>query len=77
MRIPRSASSAGDRLAEAPREVRVVVVRVGAVAAEVDQVVAEVRHREAPYQLVLEGGAGVIGGEGDAHGPRIRPVVSR
>ena len=30
-----------DRLAEPPREVRVVVVRVGAVAAEVDQVVAE------------------------------------
>ena len=67
IRIPRSASPATDRLAEALGEVRVVVVRVGAVAAEVDQLVAEVGRREPAEQLVLERGPGVVGGERDAH----------
>ena len=56
-----------DGLAEPPREVRVVVGRVGTVAAEVDQVVPGVRRAEAPEQFVLEGGPGMVGREGDAH----------
>ena len=56
-----------DRLAEAPREVRVVVGRVRTVAAEIDQLVTEARARQTRDQLVLQGSAGVIGGEGDAH----------
>ena len=43
-----------DRHAEPLREVRVVVGRVGAVAAEVDEVVARGRAPEPPNQLVLE-----------------------
>ena len=51
--------AAPDRVAQAPGEVRVVIVRVGAVSAEVDEVVADVRRAGPPDQLVLEGGAGM------------------
>ena len=56
-----------DRLAEAPREIGVVVAGVGAIAAKVHQLVAESRAREVPEELVLEGGPGMIRSEGNAH----------
>ena len=56
-----------DRQAQAPREVGVVVIGVGAVAPEIDELVPEARGLEAPDELVLHGGAGVVGREGDAH----------
>ena len=59
--------AAHERVPQAPSEVGVVIVRVGAVAAEVDQVVADVRRGQPPDQLVLEGGAGMVGRERDAH----------
>ena len=49
------------------REVGVVVARIGPVAAEVDQVVAETGGVQPSQQLVLEPGTGVVGSEGDAH----------
>ena len=67
-----------DRERQAAGEVRVVVVRVGAVAAEVDQLVAGVG--EPGEQLVLELGAAVVGGEGDAHqrpSSRVRGAAAR
>ena len=68
MSTPRSAAPPAMRIAQALGEVGVVIVRVGAVAAEVDEVVADVRRGQPPDQLVLEGGAGMVGREGDAHG---------
>ena len=62
-----------DRPAEPLGEVGVVVRRVRAVAAEVDELVAEVRRGEpARASSVLERRSGVIGGERDAH--RLRPA---
>src|SRR6185369_6511941 len=56
-----------DRVADAGCEVRVVVLRIGAVATEIDDVVAETRGLEPAPELVLQGGPGVIGGECHAH----------
>ena len=67
MRIPRSASPRWIARPEALREVRIVIVGVGAVAAQVDQGVPQAGPVQAREQLVLEGGPGVIGGEGDPH----------
>ena len=56
-----------DRPAEPLGVVRVVVVGVRAVAAEVDQLVVRAGAREPLEELVLERGTGVVGGERDAH----------
>ncbi len=61
-----------DGLAEQPREVRVVVLRVGAVAAEIDQLVVGRQQRLQPrQQLVLERGSSVIGRQRNAHRRRL------
>jgi len=55
-------------------EVRVVVVGVGAVPAEVAQLVGIAQlGGQAAEELGFQGGAGVVGGNGDAH----RSVVAR
>src|SRR6187551_2245943 len=56
-----------DRLAEALREVGVIVGRIGAVPAEVDQLVSETGRRETADQGVLHLRPRVIGREGDPH----------
>src|SRR6185369_6528818 len=55
------------RFADALREVRVVVGRVAPVPAQVDEVVIRPRLADAPEQLALQRGAGMIGGEADPH----------
>ena len=55
------------RVAEPLGEVRVVVVRVRAVAAEVLHVMTQAGRLEPAQQRVLERRTGVIGGEGDPH----------
>src|SRR4051794_2696517 len=64
---PAVSLSVADGVAEARGEVRVVVLRVGPVAAEVDGLVTEPRGIETPTHLVLERRAGMVRGEGDAH----------
>src|SRR5690349_3229440 len=54
-----------DRIADLRREVRVVILGVGAVAAQVDQLVAELGRTETPEELGLQGGPGMVGREGD------------
>ena len=66
-----------DRLAEALREVRVIVGRVRAVAPEVAELMAQPSGLEPADEVILEGGPGMVGGECDAHGPRIGPAIVR
>src|SRR4051812_24548953 len=71
---PAVRSPGPDRRADGLREVRIVVVRVRAVAAEIDELVltGEIGGKTA-NELGLERCPGVVGGERDAH----RPVLSR
>jgi len=64
---PSIRAAGDDRLAEPLREIRVVVVGIGAVATQVDELVPEVGRRQAAEQLVLESGPGMIGRKSDAH----------
>ena len=54
-----------ERKREAECEVRVVVVRIGTVAPEVDELVAGARRADAPEQLGLQRRAGVVRREPD------------
>src|SRR6185437_16214523 len=56
-----------DRLADPLREVRIVVVRIAAITAEIDELVIRAQRRHAPEQLVLQRRARVIRREADPH----------
>src|SRR5256714_7060614 len=58
---------ATDGLTQSLREVRVVVMRIGSVAAEVDELVVGAGLTDPPNQVVLQRCAGMVRGESDAH----------
>jgi len=59
-----------DGVAQPLREVGVVIGGIRAIPTKVDQLMAEIGDRQPGEQLRLEGGSGMIGGEGDAHGAK-------
>src|SRR2546423_10415141 len=67
--------AAADRFTKALREVGVIVVRVGPVATQIDELVVRAAGPNPADQLVLEGGAGMVRGEANAHAS-LRSVVA-